>query len=56
MEDMTYAFASKAKAMTAIRTLFAVMVFAGTSVAAVLIVDAHTLTALEFRMGYNFLK
>jgi hypothetical protein len=42
--------------MTAIRTLFAFMVFAGTSVAAVLIVDDHTFTGLEFRVGYSRLK
>ena len=35
--SMTYALASNAKAMTAIKTLLAVMVFSATSVATVLI-------------------
>ena len=41
---MTYAFVSTTKARTAIGTLLAIMVFSGTSVAAVLISAAHALT------------
>jgi hypothetical protein len=50
--SMTYALASNAKAMTAIRTLLAVMVFSGTSIPTLRVTTADTLTSHSFGFFY----
>ena len=51
--SMTYALASNAKAMTAIRTLLAVIVFSGTSIPTLRVTTADTLTSHSFGFFYG---
>ena len=51
--SMTYALASNAKAMTAIRTLLAVIVFSGTSIPTLRITTAHALTCHSLGFLYG---
>ena len=51
--SMTYALASNAKAMTAIRTLLAVIVFSGTSIPTLRITTAQTFPSHSLSFFYG---